>query len=71
MTALIARVALRYIAAILIYRGLITPEDGSFIASDPDMTMLIETGLGFAFGAIAEGWLWLSKRMGWEREAGQ
>lgn len=67
MTGVIIRILLRYAAATLVARGLLTPDDGSVFAADPDLAMMIETGLGFAMGAAAEGWYYLARRFGWSK----
>jgi hypothetical protein len=61
------RIALRYLAAYLVARGLLTEGDGSMLSSDPDLAMLLETGVGFASGAIAEGWYMLARKFGWAK----
>jgi hypothetical protein len=61
MTAVLARIALRYTAAALITRGLLSPDDGATIMSDPDLQLVVGTGLA----AVAEGWRIVAKRMGW------
>lgn len=66
MTAVIVRIALRYLAAALVTRGLIGSDDASAFSTDPDIQMLIEAGAGMAIGAVAEGWHILARRLGWE-----
>jgi hypothetical protein len=61
MTAVVARIVLRYGAAALIMRGLLSPADADTIINDPDLQMLV----GVAIGAVAEGWMIVAKRMGW------
>jgi hypothetical protein len=61
MTAVLARIALRYAAAVLITRGLLSADDGVTVMNDPDLQILV----GMALGAISEGWMIVAKRMGW------
>lgn len=67
MSSVLARILLRYMSGILVARGLLTSEDGSFLASDPDVAMALETGLGLALGAAVEGWYWAAKKYGWSK----
>lgn len=61
-----ARIFLRYLGMYLVARGYLTEGDGSMLSSDPDLAVLLETGFGFAFGALAECWYaverWLKSR---------
>jgi len=61
MTAVLARIALRYAAAALITRGLLSADDGVTVMNDPDLQLLVGAGLA----AVAEGWRIVAKRMGW------
>jgi hypothetical protein len=65
MNGAFARIALRYLAGILVTRGLLSASDSDFITTDPDISMLVEAGAGLAIGAAVEGWYWLAKRFGW------
>lgn len=65
MTAVIARIALRYISGALVIKGLLPADSG--IATDPDVINLIEVALGLAIGAATEGWYMLARRMGWSK----
>jgi hypothetical protein len=64
MIPVITRIALRYLAAMLVTRGLLGADDAAMLSGDPDLQMLIETGIGFAIMAGTEGWHWLSARFG-------
>lgn len=59
------RIALRYLAASLVARGLLTPDDGNMLAADPELASAIETGLGMAIGAGTEFWYVLARKFGW------
>lgn len=61
MTSVLARIALRYAAAALITRGLLSADDGITVMNDPDLQLLVGAGLA----AVAEGWRIVAKRMGW------
>jgi hypothetical protein len=65
MTGAIVRIALRYIAAALVAKGLISPGDGNMLSLDPDIAHVAEIALGLAIGVAVEGWYALAKRMGW------
>lgn len=65
MTAVIARIALRYISGALVIKGLLPADSG--IATDPDVINLIEVALGLAIGVATEGWYMLARRMGWAK----
>ncbi|WP_432344657.1 hypothetical protein WMC41_15870 [Shinella yambaruensis] len=61
MTAVIARIALRYLAAALVTAGLLDADLGNQIGADPDILML----LGLAIGAGVEMAYAAAKRLGW------
>lgn len=63
MTSVIVRIGLRYGAAYLVARGLLSPDDGATLATDPD----VQLAVGAAMGAAAEGWWMLARKFGWER----
>lgn len=59
------RIAMRYLAAALVARGLLLPSDGDMLATDPQIIAAIEIALGAALAAAAEGWYWIARRLGW------
>lgn len=61
MTAVIARIALRYLAAALVTAGYLDADLGNQIGADPDLIMLI----GLALGAGVEMAYAAAKRLGW------
>lgn len=67
MTAVLIRIALRYLAGALVIKGLIPEAMGSQIAADPDILNVLEVASGVAFGAVAEGWYWLARKFGWAK----
>jgi hypothetical protein len=65
MTGVAIRIILRYFAGFLVAKGLLSPEDGSTFAVDPDIAQFMEMGVGIAVGAITEGYYYLARRWGW------
>jgi hypothetical protein len=63
MTSVIIRIGLRYGAAFLVARGLLSPDDGATLATDPDVQLVA----GMAAGAVAEGWYFLARKFGWSK----
>ena len=51
----VARIFLRYLAIWLVAQGWFSSEDGSMFASDPDVAMFIDMGVGFAAGGAPLG----------------
>jgi len=66
MTAVIIRIALRYVAAALVARGLFGAEDASAFSADPDIQAAIEAGIGLAIAAGTEWWHYLARKFGRE-----
>ena len=62
MSAILARLAARYLAGFLVAYGLIDHETGQQIALDPDVAL----ALGMVLAAGAEGFYALAKRFGWD-----
>jgi len=67
MTLVFIRILLRYLAAILVTRGLIAPDLGEMISRDPDVAMALQVASGALIAAIAEGWYYLAHRCGWAK----
>lgn len=67
MSAVIIRIVLRYGAGLLIAKGLLAPEAGLDLASDPDVQMLLQVGVGLVAAAVSEGWYVLARRLGWAK----
>ncbi len=61
MTAVIARIALRYLAAALVTAGYLDADLGNQIGADPDLIMLV----GLALGAGVEMAYAVAKKMRW------
>jgi hypothetical protein len=67
MTSVIIRIGLRYLAAALVAKGVFSPEIGSLLSNDPDISMMIEIAAGAVVGLSAEAWYYLASRFGWAR----
>lgn len=67
MSAVIARIALRYAAGILVTKGLLAPEAGVQFSADPDVTQALQVALGVGVGAVSEGWYYLARKLGWAK----
>lgn len=67
MSAVIVRILLRYLAGALITKGLLSPEDGNMLTSDPDVAQLLEIGVGLGFGLASEAWYAIARRFGWAK----
>lgn len=57
----LARIVLRYVAAIMVAYGYLTPEAGAQVSLDPDLAVIIGALLGLA----VEGCYALAHRWGW------
>lgn len=67
MNAAIVRIALRYAAGILVTRGLIGSDDADAFINDPDLAMVLETGLGLLIAAGTECWYAAARKFGWAK----
>lgn len=65
MIALAVRIFLRYLAGYLVLHGFISDGDGSMLASDPDVAVVLEMALGAGIGLSVEAWTMFARRMGW------
>lgn len=65
MVGVVVRIILRYGAGFLVAKGLLSPEDGSTFAVDPDLAQMLEIGIGFGIGAATEAYYAIAKRLGW------
>jgi hypothetical protein len=65
MNGLLARLILRYIAGMLIAKGLLSDADGDWINSDPDLMELVTAGIGIAIAGATEWFYVLAKKYGW------
>lgn len=65
MAAVIARIILRYGAGFLVAKGLLAPEAGAQLSTDPDVQMLIQVGAGGVAFVVSECWYFFAKRVGW------
>ena len=67
MTSVIIRIGLRYLAAALVAKGVLSPEIGGLLSNDPDISMMVEIAAGAIIGLSAEAWYYLASRFGWAR----
>ena len=67
MTSVLIRIALRYLAAALMARGVFSPEIGGLLSSDPDISMMVEIAAGAIIGLSVETWYYFANRFGWAR----
>jgi len=63
MTAVLARIAARYVAGALIAKGFLDAGTGDTLASDPDVLMLV----GLGIGVLTELAYTVARKMGWSR----
>lgn len=61
------RIIFRYLAAVLITRGLIGQAEADILSADPDFFMAAEIILGAAIAAITELWYWVARKAGWSK----
>lgn len=62
------RILLRYLAMVLVTRGLMGADDASVFSTDPDVQMAVEAGIGFAVAGATELWHWVSAKLGLYKE---
>ena len=59
------RILLRYAAAALVAKGVLSPGLGDMVSLDPDVSALVEIVAGALAMAIAELWYAIARRFGW------
>jgi hypothetical protein len=62
MTTVITRIALRYVAAFLVAKGLLTDEFGTMLAADGDVVEVVQLAIGALAGVAAEVWYYAEQR---------
>ncbi|EJZ17408.1 hypothetical protein NE852_12820 [Rhizobium sp. Pop5] len=67
MMSVVVRIALRYLAAALVAKGVFSPDVGNLLSNDPDISMIVEIAAGAVIGLSAEAWYYLASRFGWAR----
>lgn len=65
MTGLIARILLRYVAGMLVAKGVFAPGDADFIFGDPELAGVVEMAIGGLIVLAVEGAYLAAKRLGW------
>lgn len=63
MTAVIARIVLRYVSGALVAYGFIPHEVGAEVAMDPDLALILGSGIG----AVTEVFYALAVKRGWAK----
>jgi len=66
MSAVAIRIGLRYVAAFLVSHGLMAEGVTDFVY-DPDLSEMVQVGLGAVTAGAAEGWYYLAHRFGWAK----
>jgi hypothetical protein len=67
MTLVLVRIFLRYLAAFLVTRGLMSQDISDIFSTDPDFANGLDLLLGSAIAAAAEGWYYLAHKFGWRK----
>lgn len=67
MSTVIIRIGLRYLAMLLISKGIFSPELGNTIVADPDVLAAVQVGVGTAIAAATEAWYWAARKFGWAK----
>lgn len=65
MSAVIARIALRYLAGVLVAYGVIGSGDVGILLDDPALERELATAIGAAIGLVVETAYGIAKRAGW------
>lgn len=65
MPGVFARILLRYLAAALVARGLLTDDIGALLSGDADVLTAATTAIGLLMAAGVEGWYALARKFGW------
>lgn len=68
MTGLFIRIALRYVAAFMVAKGLLSDEVGTTLAADSDIIQMIELATGALVGVAAEAWLYAERHFWGKRK---
>lgn len=66
MTAVFVRIALRYVAGLLVAYGFISAGDVGIILNDPALERELAAALGLLFGIVVESAYALARRLGWK-----
>ncbi|WP_029029845.1 hypothetical protein [Salinarimonas rosea] len=59
------RIGLRYLAGMLVMKGLLTESESHVLAGDPELVAALEVAVGTAIAAGTEAAYALAKRLGW------
>lgn len=50
------RIALRYLSAVLVSKGILDHDTGNMLISDPQLAAAVEIALGVAIASVTEAW---------------
>ena len=64
LAPVIVRIVLRYLSGALVAWGLVSPETGAVIVSDPDLQAVLLVAIGGAIGGLAEWFYRHARRSG-------
>jgi len=64
MPSVIIRIALRYLAAVLVARGWLAAPDAAMLSVDAELIAVLQIGAGLIAGPAAEAWYWAARRAG-------
>ncbi|TRL39821.1 hypothetical protein [Rhizobium straminoryzae] len=67
MSAVFARILLRYAAGALVARGLLDIDTAAGISTDQDLAAVAQIAIGAGMGAATEIYYALARRFGWSR----
>lgn len=67
MSAVVARIVLRYGAGALVAKGLLDADTAAGISSDQDLVAIAQVAAGAAIGVGTEFAYWLARKFGWSR----
>lgn len=67
MSAVVARIVLRYGAGALVAKGLLDADTAAGLSSDQDLIAVAQVAAGAAIGVGTEVAYWLARKFGWSR----
>jgi len=65
MPSVIIRIALRYLAAVLVARGWLAAPDAAMLSVDAELIAVLQTAAGVGIAGAIEAWTWIARRRGW------
>jgi hypothetical protein len=67
MSQELTRILLRYLAMLLVAKGVFSPELGNTIVADPDVLAVFQISIGIATSAAVEIWWLVARKFGWAK----